>query len=599
MLVGAATLMSTSKSPYSATEKAYYADAATVAFVRPGLVFKISAVTIAADGTVTARFKITDPRGLPLDHDGITTPGNVSTSFVLARIPKGGRFYQAYTTRIKRSTFPATLNKTAKQASADSGGRYVKIADGEYDYIFGTKLPASYERNATHSIGVYGNRNLSEFDLGTNYASDVYSFVPDGSPVVDVRDVINDQSCNACHDEINFHGGSRRGLPTCILCHTPAYEDVSNVNPETDNVIDMRVMVHKIHMGSLLPSVQAGKRYQIVGFGNRVADYSMVTLPSEVNNCGKCHETTAKQSNTYLTTPSRAACGACHDDVNFATGQNHASLIELNDNNCSRCHIPQGELDFDVSIKGAHIDPTESSLITGLVVAITSVENGRAGSRPVVNFTVKDRKGTPIEPSKLNRIAFTLGGPTTDYGDGLPTDAGYVTESAANATATMSGWRYTFSEAIPSGAKGTYSISVEARREETALAGTLKERTIRTGAPNEVAYFSVDGSAVVPRRQVVDLKRCNDCHRSLSVHGENRNSTEYCVVCHNPRQTDAARRPAAQEPPEGVDFALLIHSIHAGELQARDFTIYGFGNTPHNFNNIRFPGEMCPFGKRA
>jgi OmcA/MtrC family decaheme c-type cytochrome len=168
-----------------------------------------------------------------------------------------------------------------------------------------------------------------------------------------------------------------------------------------------------------------------------------------------------------------------------------------------------------------------------------------------------------------------------------------VSESAAAATPTSSAWSYTFNTAIPAGATGTYSISVEARRQETVLAGTVQERVIQSGAPNEVVYFSIDGSAVVPRRQVVDLKRCNDCHRSLSVHGENRNSTEYCIVCHNPRESDVARRPADQAPPEGIDFALMIHRIHSGNLQSRDYTIYGFGNNPYNFNHVRFPGEIA------
>jgi OmcA/MtrC family decaheme c-type cytochrome len=316
-------------------------------------------------------------------------------------------------------------------------------------------MPADYQKNATHSVGVYGSRNLSEFGLGTNYDSDVYTFVPDGSRVTEIRDVINDQTCNSCHDEINFHGGSRRGLPTCILCHTPAYEDVANVNPETGNVIDMRVLVHKIHMGSLLPSVKAGKPYQIIGNANSIHDYSKVTLPSEINNCSKCHESSATQATTNLNVPSRAACGACHDDVNFATGENHAGVIQLNDTACARCHIPQGDLDFDVSIKGAHIDPTESSFITGVAVEIESVESTNAGEKPVVNFTVKDRTGNPLEPSKLNRIAFTLGGPTTDYGEGLPTKGGYATESAAGATSTRTGWRYAFNQAIPAGSKGS------------------------------------------------------------------------------------------------------------------------------------------------
>src|SRR5688500_20083710 len=71
VLVGAAALISATRPPFTPRDKAYYASADTVAFVRPGLVFKISSVTIAADGTVTARFKMSDPRGLPLDRDGI------------------------------------------------------------------------------------------------------------------------------------------------------------------------------------------------------------------------------------------------------------------------------------------------------------------------------------------------------------------------------------------------------------------------------------------------------------------------------------------------------------------------------------------------
>ena len=31
------------------------------------------------------------------------------------------------------------------------------------------------------------------------------------------------------------------------------------------------------------------------------------------------------QAKNYMTAPSRTACNACHDDVNFATGANHVS----------------------------------------------------------------------------------------------------------------------------------------------------------------------------------------------------------------------------------------------------------------------------------
>ena len=63
------------KSVYSPREKAFYADASAVQFVRPGLTFKITSAQVATDGTVTATISITDPAGLPLDRTGLTTPG--------------------------------------------------------------------------------------------------------------------------------------------------------------------------------------------------------------------------------------------------------------------------------------------------------------------------------------------------------------------------------------------------------------------------------------------------------------------------------------------------------------------------------------------
>ena len=88
--------------------------------MRPGLVFNILGQETAADGTVKVRFKITDPKGVPLDREGINTPGTVSTSFILAAIPADNEFYQSYTTRVKTSTDPAT----GRQDGASGVGRF-------------------------------------------------------------------------------------------------------------------------------------------------------------------------------------------------------------------------------------------------------------------------------------------------------------------------------------------------------------------------------------------------------------------------------------------------------------------------------------------
>jgi len=108
-----------------------------------------------------------------------------------------------------------------------------------------------------------------------------------------------------------------------------------------------------------------------------------------------------------------------------------------------------------------------------------------------------------------------------------------------------------------------------------------------------VFYFSVDGSPVQARRQVVDIAKCNGCHTSLSLHGENRNQIEMCVLCHNPSENDASTRSTATVPadkalpPQSVNFALLIHKIHTGANMATnfgtDYIVVGFGGSHNDF----------------
>ena len=615
VITGSVVLMSApKKTAFTPHDKAYYASEATVNFVRPGLTLKIVSANIAQDGTISVDYKITDPNGLPLDPAGITTPGAVSVSFLCAYIPKGQTQFVSYATRPQTS--PIT-NVTAIQAGADSGGTTKQVADGEFVYTFKTKAAgansAAWDPTATHRVGIYGSRNLTEFDLGTNYDSNTMTWIPAGGAPTNTRDVIRTATCNKCHDALSFHGGSRRGIDLCIMCHTP-----QTVDPDTGNTLDMKVFVHKLHMGSQLPSVIAGKPYQIIGFNQAVSDWSTVVLPSDPRRCVFCHEDTkvtgATQSNNWLTNPSRAACGACHDNVNFATGANHVNLPQVTDNQCTQCHIPQGELEFDASIKGAHTVPTQSATNPGIVVTIVKVDNGVAGKAPTVTFTSKDYAGNGVTMAQLtggsNRLALVMAGPTTDYGyTSFGSDVitpGYVSENpvptakcANDGTCT-----YTFTHAIPAKATGTYAIGIEARRGSTLLAGTTQQMTSEYGAINKVSYFSVDGSKVAPRRTVVDINKCNGCHSFLSLHGENRNQIEMCVLCHNPSENDSSTRSAATVasdkalPPQSVNFALMIHKIHTGEgLQAfnQTYIIVGFGGSHNDFSDVRYPA-MTPTG---
>jgi hypothetical protein len=62
-----------------------------VNYIRPGVKVKIVSAAIAQDGTITARVNLTDPKGVPLDKDGINSPGAISMSFICAYIPNGQR----------------------------------------------------------------------------------------------------------------------------------------------------------------------------------------------------------------------------------------------------------------------------------------------------------------------------------------------------------------------------------------------------------------------------------------------------------------------------------------------------------------------------
>ncbi len=634
VVLGSAVLLSSTERSLvlrrgSLSGRAAFADPAFVDFVRPGLVAKITGASVAGDGTIQVQFTLADPLGAPLDRTGIETPGPVSTSFVAAFLAQGQNDYTAYTTR---SATSAATGVTVQQPSSDSGGTYLVTGAGQYTYTFHTKAPSGFDPTVTNTIGMYASRNLTEFSLGTNSDDDVFSFVPNGSAVTVVHDEVRTLTCNKCHNPLMEHGGSRRSVPLCVLCHQP-----QNIDPNTGNLLDMKVMIHKIHMGSSLPSVKAGTPYQIVGFQNSVNDFSTVIFPAVApNNCTFCHEGgivpppnsgqpgqggtipppggsacgstgnpgcnpdlaawPAASVDYWTTHPSRAACGACHDDVNFATGANHVNLPEIDDSRCADCHIIQGDLPFDASIVGAHTIAQFAPGLPGVVFSLVSVTNGAAGQSPTVTYTIADKSGNVLLPSQMTFLNLVLAGPTSDY----QTE---ISESAiTNSTGQSGTYSYTFKGTVPAGATGTYSVGIEGYRSIVIPAGTVVQPTVRDVGFNQVINFSVDGSTVAPHPVEITQANCNACHFAISAHGTIRQNVQYCLVCHNPVQTDAALRPASQAPAQSIDLPVLIHRLHfgdsgadeaaAGPVQFTPFVIWGFGGSANDFSGVRFPGDL-------
>jgi OmcA/MtrC family decaheme c-type cytochrome len=604
-LTGASTTHS-----YSPREKAFYADKAVVDFVRPGLAITINSASISAAGIISVTYTLTDPSGLPLDALGVNTAGVVSLAYVASYIPKGQEQYVAYTTAQATGKALGTITRP----DFELGSPATQVGPGQYQYTFQAQAPVGFDPTVTTTVAVDGNRDLTSFNLGIGYAGTTFNFVPNGSAVTVTRDVIRTQSCNSCHDQLAFHGGYAHGMEMCVLCHQP-----QNLDPVTGNTLDAKVFFHKIHMGSQLPSVVGTATtpsvpYEVAGYMNSITNFSTVIDPADPRRCEVCHSQTtgAVQAKAFLTEASRAACGACHDDVNFMTGVNHPGGFQNDDTMCKDCHIPQGELPFDASIMGAHVVPNDTpatypqnpdTLISSVNVTITSVTSTDAGQKPVVAFTVKDINGNPLALSSLEDLQFTMAGPTTDYGytsfGSDVTTPGYVGEDGTAGTCNSGGTcTYTFLHAIPAKATGTYAIGVESERLENVLAGTTSAQQIESGTPNQVVYFSVDGSAVAARRTVVGETNCNQCHVHLTLHGNRRNDPQYCVMCHNPSDTDFSQRPAGQTA-QTINMGVMVHRIHDGvnvvPAGGKPYIIAGFGGSTNDFSGVLYPA-MSPAG---
>jgi OmcA/MtrC family decaheme c-type cytochrome len=615
LFAAAISMAGAGRSSYARNSKMAYVTDATLNFPgASGLVLIINSASIASNGTISATYTLKDSSGLPLDSTGATTPGTISVSYIAGYIPNNAEQYTSYTT----TTATGTAG-TFTVAGKDAGGVLTPLGSGQYTYVFGTKAPTGFDPTATNTVGMYATRSLTTYNIPNNYASATYNFVPNGAKVTHVRDLIETATCDTCHDQLSFHGGSRRQVALCVMCHQPQSTD-----PTTGNTVDFKVMIHKLHLGSQLPSVLAGGSY-IIGTTN----FSTVVYPATSSasdatatsgfRCTTCHSQTsgATQAALYMTNPTRAACGSCHDNVNFATGVNHLGGFQSDDTQCAMCHNPQGENPFDASVIGAHWVPEDSKpgstypLLGGVQITLNSVTNGVAGKAPTINFTLQDGNGKPLPYSSMASLTFVMAGPTTDYGNanfGVSTTPGYVTESGSATTVICSAagaCTYTFTHAIPANSTGTFAISFYGSRvAQTLLAGTTSQQTVTESPFNNVIYFSVDGSPVVNRRTVVQVSNCNVCHVSLELHGGSRRNTDLCVMCHNPANTDFTTRPTATvvaqrtQPNLGIDFNLLVHRIHSGvnlPPLGASYTVIGFQGSVNDFTTVLYPA-MSPQG---
>lgn len=195
--------------------------------------------------------------------------------------------------------------------------------------------------------------------------------------------------------------------------------------------------------------------------------------------------------------------------------------------------------------------------------------SGQPGQPAAVRFALRDDRGAAIAPGELTTLAITVGGPTIDYRWAQREDARRA-QSLPDGTA-----QYIFTVPLPADASGTFAVGIEAALDTPS--GEPGQPAVREIGFNPVRYFGVTDPVPVPRRTVVRIETCNECHGTLALHGGTRRNTELCVICHNATQSDIDKRTTARQPlpPEPVLFRNLIHRIHTGEDLAQPFTVVG------------------------
>ena len=242
---------------------------------------------------------------------------------------------------------------------------------------------------------------------------------------------------------------------------------------------------------------------------------------------------------------------------------------------------------------------------------ILSVRNTAPGQSPEITFSVTNGAGQPYDlknhpaftqtASGASRLFLQIGWDTRDYTNtGSGSELARVGPAAAlpiaiNGLASSipvgnGAYRVVSPRPLPSFVAGTGVVAMEGHPAGPDATGAY---TVRIPVKSVYRYFPVTGTAIVPRRQVVDVAKCKTCHGTLTLHGNNRtDEPQVCVVCHNPNATDIAYRQPADGPEVPIDFKRMVHAIHAAKMRKSPLIIIGFNHSVNNFSTVRFPGEL-------
>lgn len=145
--------------------------------------------------------------------------------------------------------------------SVDDTPPCVEEDNGLYVFRAATPIPndagGSYTVSMESRIVVDGERYPA--------ANPTLAFAVTDSEPEERRKIVSQEACNSCHQDLSFHGGNRKSVDYCVMCHNPALVSGEPLVGET-------VAGHSVNFKDLIHSVHANAHY-----------------PDSLANCGQCH----------------------------------------------------------------------------------------------------------------------------------------------------------------------------------------------------------------------------------------------------------------------------------------------------------------------
>lgn len=620
---------------YTARDKEYYLSADEVFFIRPGLEMEILDFEIPSDLQPLVTFSLKDPGGLALDVNGVTTPGEVDVRFMLTYIPQGEENKVSYHPRSDffrdrngavtalgngvytykfNTVLPADYDADATHTLTGVARRDLRdydldryVANVPYHFIpsgSGEPMPRDVVRTATcnnchNPLAMHGGRYqdvnvCTQCHLPANFdaeENESYSFnvmIHRVHAGVHFPAEIND--CEVCHtggtpteafplvaspNPVPVCDDSRKGMTTLT------WGDAGSVEVRV-GAADGPVFAASNGAGSQDTGkwVREGTKFYLrdrdSGDTLQKLLVNTTVLGCETNAPGQFRGEAARDHTHWLDHPSRLVCGSCHSDIDFEAGVGHAPMS--NDDNCGLCHAPESEVEYDRTVRGAHLPVYKSAQLPGVRFRFIDIVDTAPGQFPTVTFAIGTKYG-PINPASLNRLRLTITGPNEDFSFRVQESVGTKAKPAGD------NWAYTFETAIPADAEGSYTVAVEGRDNIDVMLHHDEVSTERDPIEATLLAFAVTDATAEPRRMVVDDYNCESCHRNLSLHGNNRRNANYCNTCHRPEFV------AVLEPAQSVHFKYMIHSIHMGAERANPYVVIRSRGV-FDFSDIHFPGDL-------